>query len=87
MNYIQYRCMLNGGKNHLINHYQILQFQSYDIIKKSKVIKTLPPPLVPTEYVPQKPVPKPKTQKSRPVPILRSSLFPKPVDKENQKTD
>ena len=55
--------------------------------KKSKVIKTLPPPLVPTEYVPQKPVPKPKTQKSGPVPILRSSLFPKPVDKENQKTD
>ena len=41
--------------------------------KKSKVVKALPPPLVPTNYVPQKPVPKPRTQKSkRPVPMPRS---------------
>ena len=43
---------------------------AYD--KKSKRIKALPPPLVPTQYVPPKPVPKPRTQKSRrPVPTPR----------------
>ena len=46
--------------------------------KKSKLIKALPPPLVPTKYVPQKPVPKPRTQKSkRPVPMPRS--IPEPI--------
>ena len=48
--------------------------------------KFLPCPLVPTKYVPQKPVPKPRTQKSkRPVPMLRCSLFAKPVDKKIKK--
>ena len=43
---------------------------AYD--KKSKRIKALPPPLVPTQYVPPQPVPKPRTQKSRrPVPTPR----------------
>ena len=43
---------------------------AYD--KKSKRIKALPPPLVPTQYVPTKPIPKPRTAKSRrPVPTPR----------------
>ena len=43
---------------------------AYD--KKSKPIKALPPPLVPTQYVPPQPVPKPRTGKSRrPVPTPR----------------
>ena len=43
---------------------------AYD--KKSKRIKALPPPLVPTQYIPPQPVPKPRTQKSRrPVPTPR----------------
>ena len=49
---------------------------------KSKVIKVLPEPLVPTEYVAPKPKPKPRTQKSRPVLLPRSSLYPKPIAKK-----
>ena len=58
--------------------------------KKSKRIKALPPPLVPTKYVapaPQQPKPKPRTQKSRPVsgvnhlaPIPLPRYIPKKVD-------
>ena len=53
--------------------------------RKSKVIKVLPEPLVPTKYVapPSKPKPKPRTQKSRPpVPMPRSSQYPKPIAKK-----
>ena len=43
---------------------------AYD--KKIKKIKALLPPLVPTQYIPPKPVPKPRTAKSRrPVPTPR----------------
>ena len=51
--------------------------------RKSKVIKVLPEPLVPTEYVAPPSKPKPRTQKSRPVPLLRS--IPKPIDEKVQK--
>ena len=37
--------------------------------KKSKVIKALPPPLIPTAYV--APEPKPKPRKKQPVPVPR----------------
>ena len=51
--------------------------------RKSKVIKVLPEPLVPTKYVAPPPKPKPRTQKSRPpVPMPRSSLYPKPIAKK-----
>ena len=46
--------------------------------KKSKRIKALPPPLVPTKCVAPQPKPKPRTQKSRPVPLPR--YIPKKVD-------
>ena len=49
---------------------------------KSKAVKVLPEPLVPTKYVAPKPKPKPRTQKSRPVPLPRSSLHPKPIAKK-----
>ena len=48
--------------------------------RKSKVIKVLPEPLVPTKYVAPPPKPKPRTQKSRPVPLPRS--IPKPIDEK-----
>ena len=52
--------------------------------RKSKVIKVLPEPLVPTKYVAPPPKPKPRTQKSRPpVPMPRSS--PKQIDEEVKK--
>ena len=51
--------------------------------KKSKVINVLPDPLIPTKYVAQPPMPKPRTQKSRPVPLPRS--IPKPIDEKVQK--
>ena len=51
--------------------------------KKTKVVKVLPEPLVPTKYVAPVPKPRPRTQKSRPpVPMLRSSLYPKPIAKK-----
>ena len=49
----------------------------------SKLINILPEPLKPTKYVAPKPVPKPRTQKSRPVPLPRS--IPKPIDEKVQK--
>ena len=51
--------------------------------KKSKVIKALQKPLVPTKCVAPPPEPKPRTQKSRPVPLPRS--IPKPIDEKVQK--
>ena len=57
--------------------------------KKSKRIKALPPPLVPTKYVapaPQQPKPKPRTQKSRPVPVSGvNRLAPVPLPRYIQK--
>ena len=54
--------------------------------KKSKRIKALPPPLVPKKAekpVPKprvkKPVPKPRVLSKRPVPVPRSTTYPKPV--------
>ena len=57
---------------------------------KSKLIKLLPQPLKPTKYVAPAPTckPKPRTQKSRispPVPLPRSSPYPKPIDEEVKK--
>ena len=53
--------------------------------KKSKVIKALQEPLVPTKYKPpqpaEKPVPKPRTKKA-PVPMPRSSPYPKQINKK-----
>ena len=52
---------------------------------KSKLIKLLPDPLQPTKYVPpvsppkEKPVPKPRVLSKRPVPLPRSSPYPKPI--------
>ena len=49
---------------------------------KSKLIK-LEEPLEPTKYFAPPPKPKPRTQKSRPpVPMPRSSLYPKPIAKK-----
>ena len=57
--------------------------------KKSKVIKALPLPLVPTKYkAPQpaeKPVPIPRVLSKRPVSVPRSSPYPKPIKKEVKK--
>ena len=49
--------------------------------KKSKVIKALPPPLVPTKYV--APQPKPKPRKQKPVAIPR--YIPKVVAEKVKK--
>ena len=46
--------------------------------KKSKRIKALPPPLVPTKYVAPQPKPKPRTQKSRSVQVSRLTPVPLP---------
>ena len=43
------------------------------------MIKLLPDPRKLTKYVAPQPIPKPRTQKSRPVPIPRSDLYPKPI--------
>ena len=52
---------------------------AYD--KKSKRIKALPPPLVPTQYVP--PVPKPKPRTKQPVALPR--YIPKVVSEKVKK--
>ena len=61
---------------------------------KSKLIKLLPDPLKPTKYVPPResasplpyaPVPKPRVFSKRPVPLPRSSPYPKPIDKKVKK--
>ena len=51
--------------------------------RKSKIIKLLPDPLKPSKYTPPKPVPKPKTEKLRPIPLPRS--IPKPVSEKVKK--
>ena len=58
---------------------------------KSKLIKFLPDPLQPTKYkppktqIPQKPVPKPRVLSKRPVPLRRSSPYPKPIAEKVKK--
>ena len=52
---------------------------AYD--KKSKRIKALPPPLVPTQYVP--PAPKPKPRRQQPVALPRN--IPKVVSEKVKK--
>ena len=54
---------------------------------KSKAVKLLQEPLKPTKYVSpvEKPIPKPRTQKSRPVPKPRSSPYPKPIAEQVKK--
>ena len=55
---------------------------------KSKLIKLLPDPLKPTKYIAPAPKPEPRTQKSRvspPVPLPRSSPYPKPIEEEVKK--
>ena len=54
---------------------------------KSKVVKLLPEPLKPTQYVPPQPIPKPRTQKPPvpPVPMPRSNPYPKPIAEKVKK--
>ena len=55
---------------------------------KSKAVKLLPDPLKPTKYIAPAPKPEPRTQKSRvspPVPLPRSSPYPKPIEEEVKK--
>ena len=55
---------------------------------KSKAVKLLPDPRKPTKYIAPAPKPEPRTQKSRvspPVPLPRSSPYPKPIDEEVKK--
>ena len=52
---------------------------------KSKIIKLLPDPLQPTKYVPPKPTPKPRVLSKRPVPLPRSSPYPKPIAEKVKK--
>ena len=49
--------------------------------KKSKVIKALPPPLIPTAYVAPTPKPKPRTQNSR-RPVSLPRYIPKKVSEK-----
>ena len=51
---------------------------AYD--KKSKRIKALPPPLVPTQYVPPAPKPKPRRQK----PVALPRYIPKLTEQKSK---
>ena len=52
---------------------------------KSKVVKFLPEPLKPTKYVPPQKKPTPKHRTKRPVPMPRSSPYPKPIGEKVKK--